>query len=112
MKQAMRRRKFLARGAFGSLGAFLAGYPFFIERYLFQVNTYTIPVANLPVEFNGFTIVQLTDLHYGFLMPLFAIRYIVRKANALRKDLIVCTGDYVKEKVPVRLTRYGPNSID
>jgi predicted MPP superfamily phosphohydrolase len=102
MKQAMRRRKFLARGAFGSLGAFLAGYPFFIERYLFQVNTYTIPVANLPVEFNGFTIVQLTDLHYGFLMPLFAIRYIVRKANALRKDLIVCTGDYFHERNSTR----------
>lgn len=98
----MSRRKFLARGALGALGACLAGYPFFIERYLFQVNTYNIPVANLPVEFNGFTIVQLTDLHYGFLMPLSAIRYIAHKANALHKDLIVCTGDYVHERNSTR----------
>jgi predicted MPP superfamily phosphohydrolase len=95
MKEPITRRRFIKRSALYGLGALVCGYPFFIERYTFQTNTYKIPVPNLPKTFNGFTMVQLTDLHYGFLMPLAAIRYIIEKANSLRKDVIVCTGDYI-----------------
>ena len=38
-----------------------------IHRDIF-VTCYEIPVPNLPRAFNGFTIVQLTDIHYGFLI--------------------------------------------
>jgi predicted MPP superfamily phosphohydrolase len=97
-KKAISRKKFLKISLFGGIGALVASYPVFIERYIFQVNTYEIPVPNLPSKFNGFTIVQLTDLHYGFLMPLMVIEQIINKINLLQKDIIVCTGDYIHER--------------
>ncbi len=98
MNEKVSRRKFLKLGLSCSIGALIASYPFCIERYIFQVNTYRIPVSNLPSNFNGFTIVQLTDLHYGFLMPLRVVEKIIYKINTLQKDVIVCTGDYVLER--------------
>lgn len=84
----------------GMLGAagLVASYPFCIERYLVLTNHYLIPVPNLPAAFAGLRIVQLTDLHYGPLVPLALIRHVVRRANELQPELIVCTGDYVQAK--------------
>lgn len=79
----------------GGATALAASYPLFIERYAFQVNTYRIPVPHLPPNFIGFTLAQLADLHYGFLMPLGMAQQIVHQINALPKDLVVCTGDYI-----------------
>ncbi len=93
----MNRRSFLKRCSLTAAIAAICGYPLLVERYLFQVNRYQIPVAGLPPEFEGFTIVHLTDLHYGFLMPMVVIRHLIHQANALKKDVIVCTGDYVHE---------------
>jgi predicted MPP superfamily phosphohydrolase len=93
----MNRRSFLKRWLRLILVAGVVGYPLFIERYRFQINRYDIPVAGLPPVFEGFTIVQLTDLHYGPLMPLALVRHLIHQANALEKDIIVCTGDYVNE---------------
>ena len=92
------RRQFLKRACLlGSIGL-LASYPFFIERYIVLTNTYRVSVPNLPRAFSGFRIVQLSDLHYGFLVPLGLIRHVVKRANQLKPDLIVCTGDYVHER--------------
>ena len=91
------RRKFLKTILFGGAGMLIASYPFMIERNLILINHYNIPVPNLPHSFQDFTMVHLTDLHYGFLVPEAVIRWVVKKANALPKDIIVCTGDYVHE---------------
>jgi predicted MPP superfamily phosphohydrolase len=92
------RRRFIrwacAAGAFG----LVSSYPVFIERYLITVNRYRIAVSNLPQAFSGFRIVHLTDLHYGALVPLAVIRYVVSKANRIARDAIACTGDYVHER--------------
>ncbi len=73
-------------------------YPVMIERYLIGVNTYHIPLKRLPPAFDGFTIVQLADIHYGYLTPMQVVDYVVRKANALAGDIIVNTGDNVIAK--------------
>lgn len=91
------RRQFLKRASLGAFGL-MASYPVFIERYIILENTYRIPVPHLPESFSGFRIVHLTDLHYGFLVPLGIIRHVVDRANRLEPDAIVCTGDYVHEK--------------
>ncbi len=92
------RRQFLRRAScLGFLGI-LASYPVFIERYIVLTNIYRIPVPNLPEAFSGFRIVQLADLHYGLLVPIGLIRHVVSRANQLKPDLIVCTGDYVHER--------------
>lgn len=98
MKEKIGRRKFLKTGLSCGIGTLIVSYPFCIERYIFQVNTYRIPVTNLPSSFNGFTIAQLADLHYGLLMPLKIVKQIIHKFNTLHKDLIVCTGDYILER--------------
>ncbi len=81
----------------GALGL-SASYPVFIERSIVLTSTYRIPVPNLPEAFSGLRIAQLTDLHYGFLMPLALIEHVVRRTNELKPDIIVCTGDYVHGK--------------
>ena len=94
----MNRRRFLKRGLLLGSGLLVSSYPFMIERYLIQINTYKIPVSNLPPEFNGFRILQLTDLHFGFLVPKYIISYVIEKAISIDKDIIVCTGDYIHER--------------
>lgn len=89
------RRHFLKLAASVSL---VASYPVFIERYIVLTNTYRIAVPNLPTAFSGLRIVHLTDLHYGFLVPLTLIKSVINRANKLKPDIIVCTGDYVHEK--------------
>lgn len=97
MKKISRRNFLRLSGAAGT-ALLAAGYPVLIERHIILTNTVRIPVPNLPPEFNGFRIVQLTDLHYGFLMPLRLIRYLVTRANRIPCDAIVCTGDYVHDE--------------
>lgn len=90
------RRKFLKYAFAGAVA--VVAYPFFIERYIIQTNYYKIYFKNLPKAFDGFRIVQLTDLHYGFLVPERIIKHVVNRANNIDKDIIVCTGDYVHER--------------
>jgi uncharacterized protein len=52
-----------------------------------------IPVRGLAADLDGFTIVQLSDLHLGNLTSLTRLRRIVSRVNDLRPDLICITGD-------------------
>ncbi|GGP18520.1 metallophosphoesterase [Silvimonas iriomotensis] len=58
-----------------------------------------VPLENLPAALNGFTIVQISDIHVG---PTIKRRYldaIVNKVNALQPDVIAVTGDLVDGSV-------------
>ena len=59
-------------------------------------------MTNLPPAYSGFRLVQLADLHYGFLVPLALIRDVISRANRIARDAIVCTGDYVHHKRSTR----------
>jgi len=74
------------------------GYTVFIERNLVQMNHYRIPVPALPKAFENFRMVHLTDLHLGFLVSKSFLKGVVNKANNLKPDAIVCTGDYVHDR--------------
>lgn len=95
MSDRLSRRDFLKLAGVVSVGAALGSYPVMIERYMIGVNTYHIPLRRLPPAFAGFTIVHLTDIHYGSLVPLKLVEYLVAQVNQMRKDITVCTGDYV-----------------
>lgn len=97
MKPISRRRFLKLAGYTGGLGV-VASYPVFVERYIVMTNTYRIPVPNLPRAFSGFRLVQLADLHYGFLVPLRLIRSVIARANRIPRDAIVCIGDYVHRR--------------
>jgi len=54
-----------------------------------------IPIKNLPSALQGFSIVQLTDMHLRPFTQIELIERAVIKANLLFPDLVVLTGDYV-----------------
>ena len=62
----------------------------------FQVTTVRLGIPELPAQFNGYKILQLTDLHYGPATPLPLIREAVTIGQSLSPDLIALTGDYIQ----------------
>lgn len=58
-----------------------------------------LPVRGLPRELEGFSIVQLTDVHVGPVIQTAFLDELVRIANAARPDLTVITGDLVDGRV-------------
>ena len=62
-----------------------------------------VQLEGLPAELDGFTLVQLTDLHASRLLQGDRMRRVVDQTNALTPDLIVITGDLVDGNVRDRL---------
>lgn len=70
----------------------------FVERYLVRFPEYEFKSKKVNRDFDGYRIIVIADLHYGFLNPEFWIRWVVNRANAQEADLIVGLGDYVKKR--------------
>jgi predicted MPP superfamily phosphohydrolase len=60
-----------------------------------DVHTIEVPLPRLPAELDGFSIVQLSDLHIGLLLKKEWLKEVVRKTNALAADIVVLTGDMI-----------------
>jgi uncharacterized protein len=91
------RRRFLEQAAM-AVGAvpFAAGtYGLLYERLDIETTQRRIALRRLPKAFNGFRILQLSDIHIGPFMTEDEIRNVVATANGQKPDLIVLTGDYV-----------------
>jgi predicted MPP superfamily phosphohydrolase len=91
------RRQFLrtATTAVGTL-PFIGGfYGLVFGRLDVEVVRQRIHLERLPPGFNGFRIVQLSDIHIGPFMTGSDIRHVVDIAQGLKGDLIVLSGDYV-----------------
>ena len=61
-----------------------------------------VKVSNLPPAFDGYTILQLTDLHISRLFPASWAQAVVERSNALGADLIVVTGDLIDGSLSMR----------
>lgn len=59
-----------------------------------------IPIANLPLPLQGFTIAQISDVHVGSQIKRRYVDAIVDAVNSLGADLIAVTGDLVDGSVP------------
>ncbi|MGA9701459.1 metallophosphoesterase [Pseudomonas sp.] len=59
-------------------------------------------IKNLPEQFEGYTVLQLTDLHISRLFNAPWTRAVVSESNALGVDLIVVTGDLIDGSVANR----------
>ena len=71
----------------------------FVTRFSTNVNEVDIPLTNLPEAFNGYKIVQISDIHIAsFGHDTNFIAQVVDEVNALKPDLIVFTGDIVTRK--------------
>ena len=89
------RRQFLYTGAVAVAGVAALATDGYFEAYRLQIKKIEIPLRRLPHQFDGFTIVQLSDFHYEEEFSAFPIRRSVGLVNSLRPDLVVFTGDFV-----------------
>jgi hypothetical protein len=105
---ALSRRHFLRTGCRTLLGlALMAALPPLyatrVEPEWLDVERVRLPLADWPAALDGFTIVQLTDLHVGGDAALARLERVVALVNEVGPDLIVLTGDYVTSS-----TAYAP----
>ncbi len=90
------RRALLRMAGGGAAAAALgAGYAFGIEPVWLRTVEHEVALRGLDAAFDGYRIVQLSDLHVGAGVPEAHLRGAVERANALSPDLVVLTGDYV-----------------
>jgi predicted MPP superfamily phosphohydrolase len=64
-------------------------------RFAIEITRTDIPIKNLPVEFEGFSIAQISDLHIGTNLSAAFIQRVIHKTNQLNADIIVLTGDII-----------------
>lgn len=69
---------------------------FVFERYFVHFPESEFYSKDLPVEFDGYKIAVVTDVHYGFLDPGSWIDWVFNRTNQKNPDAIVGLGDYVK----------------
>jgi hypothetical protein len=66
------------------------------------VKDVTVAIRDLPAPFDGYRIVQLTDLHVSRLFTARWAQAVVSRSNAAGADLIVVTGDFIDGSVHMR----------
>jgi predicted MPP superfamily phosphohydrolase len=64
------------------------------DLYRLEVATQEIRLKNLPPQFDGFTIAQVSDLHYGHFISTEFIRRYIALVIDVSPDMIALTGDY------------------
>jgi uncharacterized protein len=67
-----------------------------------------VEIAGLAPPFEGYRILQLTDLHVSRLFPDKWARAVVTRANAAGADTIVVTGDFIDGSVDMRRDDVAP----
>ena len=93
---SLTRREFLkwagAAAVVGTAGA--AGYGGVFEAWDYELTETVVGIKDLPERFEGFRIVQVSDVHHGRLVPIEEVRRVVELANSARADMVALTGDY------------------
>lgn len=73
-----------------------------------NVKRVSVSISDLPPSFDGFRVVQLSDLHIGPMLSGKWTQKIVDKVNELNPDLIVITGDLVDGSVEALRDHVAP----
>ncbi|TDK34021.1 metallophosphoesterase [Luteimonas terrae] len=111
----LRRRQLLARLRAPALRPALAGIALLLSAFgtwqamaVPQVRQVEIAIADLPQAFDGYRLLQLTDIHASRLLTGDWVTEVVAASNAQRPDLIVITGDLVDGSVTARANDVRP----
>ena len=98
--EGITRLKFLQLSALGSFGVLLGSLTYGVIKggYRYTVKNQKITIPNLPDEFKGLKIAQISDLHVGSFMSLEPMKEAVNKINEIDVDMLFFTGDLVNEK--------------
>src|SRR3982751_1912492 len=95
-KFKLTRRQFLSGVAAAPLLAVSAtsAYASLVEPVNYELSETVILVHDLPDSFDGFRIVQVSDVHHSRLVSIEEVRRVVEIARQARPDLVALTGDY------------------
>lgn len=97
------RMKFLTYvgAAFFTISLGSIGYGIFRGRFAFRVLKEKLGFSHLPKSFNGFRIVQISDIHIGS-FPKYhpSVAKAIETINNLKPDVIFFTGDLVNNVAP------------
>tara|TARA_R110000868_G_scaffold193554_7_gene438552 strand:- start:1711 stop:2799 length:1089 start_codon:yes stop_codon:yes gene_type:complete len=96
------------RYAMAALAMILAGVGVYNATRVPSLKDVRIDIAGLPLQFDGYTLVQLTDLHISRLFPTAWSRAVVDRTNALDVDLIAITGDVIDGSLAMRRADVEP----
>ncbi len=87
------------------LALFLSLIPFFaflfgvtLGKYNYKIRKTVLYFDDLPDEFDGFTLVQISDIHSGSFDKPEEVKKGVKLINSLKPDVFVFTGDLVNNK--------------
>ena len=78
-----------------ALGLLMSIWAIWIERRFVRIRRMDVAIADLPPEFEGYRVAQLSDLHVGSFDPKARALEWVAMSNALDPDLVAVTGDLV-----------------
>ncbi|WP_414058411.1 metallophosphoesterase [Pseudomonas sp. HR96] len=67
-----------------------------------------VRIRDLPEQFEGYTLLQLTDMHISRLFDEAWARTLVQRSNALGVDLILITGDLIDGPLSARVRDVAP----
>ncbi len=96
------RREFLVKasgGAVAGAGVLLGYTSFAAARRVPEVFEVEVKIPGLPEAFDGYHIVQLSDIHVGHSIDKDFILPIVEQVTSLAPDMVVLTGDLVDGSV-------------
>lgn len=91
------RSQFLSRMALtvAAIPAATLLYGVFVNAYNYRFHRVKVTLPNLPDAFEGFRIIQLSDIHSGSFTRSEPIVEVIRQINEKNADLILFTGDLV-----------------
>jgi len=93
------RSKFLQLTGLSVFGVFLSAFTYGVFKggYNYKVLKRKLKIANLPKQFEGLKIVQISDLHVGSFFSIKPLEEAIEIINQQKADLIFFTGDLVNE---------------
>lgn len=95
-----KRRKFISQIALGLAAIPFASllYGMYRGKYNYKVFSYELEYDDLPEAFEGFKMVQISDIHSGSFDNPEKVEYGVDLVNAQQADVVFFTGDLVNNK--------------
>ncbi len=90
------RRRFLQTlGAACGTGAGAYGYASCVELHWIEIVHQELPIAGLPTELVGCTLIQLSDLHAGPIVEDEYLCHALQRVSQLQPDIVALTGDFM-----------------
>ncbi len=87
------RRGLLKAGVLGAAG--MALYSGEVARHWIDETHHDIYLRNLPADFDGVRVVQISDIHLDEFTEPFFVRRVIEHVNRIAPDYVFITGDYV-----------------